>query len=85
MKLISKEHPLSYLLILVFELIAGILLCIGGLAIDLSIYDPPEDVPSFPIPLFMMFAMAITACVMLISAIIIIIRIIYLYCKNNKK
>lgn len=82
MAFISKERPLSYLLIIVIEIVLGILATLGGLVIDLAIYDPPKDHPSFAFPLFMGIFMLLSAAVIFISMIIVIIRIIYLYIKK---
>lgn len=82
MALISKERPLSYLLIIVIEIVLGILATLGGLVIDLAIYDPPKDQPSFAFPLFMGIFMLLSAAVIFISMVIVILRIIYLYIKK---
>lgn len=85
MKLISKERPFSYLLIIVIEVIVGILLTIGGLLFDLAIYHPQEGQPGFAFPLFFGIALMFSTLVIAISAIIVVLRIIYLLVKKNRK
>ena len=85
MKLITKQRPLSYLWIIVIEVILGIGMFIGGVAIDLAIYDPPKDQPGFPFPLFTIMFMFFAGFVIAVSLIIVIIRRIYLLCKQKPK
>lgn len=83
MGLISKKRPLSYLFIIAIEIVIGILAIIGGFAIDMAIYNPPDDVASFPFPLFMGIFMLLSAAIISVSFIIVVIWIIYLYIKRG--
>lgn len=84
MKLISKEKPWSYLLIIVIEIPLCIGLIWGGAALDIANYNPPEGVVGFPFPLCMILAMLLSAAVLGISLIVVVIRIVYLYMKRRK-
>ena len=84
MKLISKEKPWSYLLIIVIEIPLCIGLIWGGAALDISMYNPPEGVVGFPFPMCMVLGMFLSAVVLGISLIVVIIRIVYLYMKRRK-
>lgn len=84
MGLISTKKPFSLLIIIIIEVVLGFLLSMGGLvAIDLAIYDPPADHPSFPIPLFMGIFMFLSAAIIFLSLIVIIIMIIFLRLKKR--
>ncbi len=83
MGLISTKKPFSLLFIIIIEVGLGFLLSMGGLAIDLAIYDPPADHPSFPIPLFMGIFMFLSAAIIFLSLIVIIIMIIFLRLKKR--
>lgn len=84
MKLISPQRPFSYLWVIVIEVIIAILLMIGGVFIDLAIYNPPPGTVGFPFPMVTILFMALSGLVIGISVIVVTIRIFYLYRKQKK-
>ena len=84
MKLISPQRPFSYLWVIVIEVVIAILLMIGGVFIDLAIYNPPPGVVGFPFPAFTILFMFLSGLVIGISVIVVTIRIIYLYRKRKQ-
>ncbi len=85
MKFLSKEHPLSYLWVLVIEAAVGLLLTLLGVAVDLAIFNPPEGEVGFPFPLFTTFFMGLSLLTFFVSLPIVALKIIYLYKNPNSQ
>jgi len=60
-------------IIILVEIAIGVLLSVGGLAIDYAMYDPPADKPSFMFPICMMMAMMFSAAVIGVTFILLLI------------